>query len=77
MADIYRMFTCVVSADHPEITSTKKSGKKKKEETTDNTDEKLYVRFLQALANLQFLGYVKVSNRRKSEHIVKLTWNGL
>ena len=55
-----------------------KTGKSsKKAPKSAVVDEMSYVRFLQALSNLQFVGYLKVSKRRKSEQIVKLTWNAI
>lgn len=53
------------------------SGKPKKKTKNTTIDEKAYVRFLQALSNMQFVGYLKVSKRRKTEHVVKLTWNAI
>ena len=39
-------------------------------------NDKTYVRFLQAVANLQFAGYIKC-NKRKLDYVSKLTWNGV
>ena len=57
---------------------SKTHGGSKKASSKAKIDEndKAYVRFLQAVANLQFCGYIKCS-KRKSDYISKLTWNGM
>ena len=59
------------------LTSEQKSSRQKKKQKSDLIDESMYVRFLQALSNMQYVGYLKVTKRRKSEHVVKLTWNAI
>ncbi|GJQ82482.1 hypothetical protein Trydic_g14472 [Trypoxylus dichotomus] len=45
------------------------------EEENDNTDPFLQARFTLAVAELEFLGFIK-SSKRKADHVQRLTWGG-
>ncbi|XP_042243537.1 origin recognition complex subunit 3-like [Homarus americanus] len=40
-----------------------------------NIDQKLQARFVQAVSELQFLGFIKPT-KRKTDHVARLTWGG-
>ncbi|KAF2361440.1 hypothetical protein FHG87_007809 [Trinorchestia longiramus] len=48
---------------------------KLKERSRDEPNPELQARFVQAVSELQFLGFIKTS-KRKTDHVARLTWGG-
>ncbi|XP_078379446.1 origin recognition complex subunit 3-like isoform X2 [Oculina patagonica] len=65
--DWLQAFTAVL--EPPEAHQSPKGSPKKKQKTS----ELLHARFIQAVSELQFLGFIK-STRQKTDHVQRLTW---
>ncbi|XP_073256061.1 origin recognition complex subunit 3-like [Porites lutea] len=53
--------------------STKQQSSKGTPKKKQKTDEQLHAHFIQAVSELQFLGFIK-STRQKTDHVQRLTW---
>lgn len=70
LINLYDWFQAFTAVLEPliENESLKCSPKKKQK-----MDEQLHARFIQAVSELQFLGFIK-STRQKTDHVQRLTW---
>lgn len=70
LINLYDWFQAFTAVLEPQIEhqSLKCSPKKKQK-----MDEQLHARFIQAVSELQFLGFIK-STRQKTDHVQRLTW---
>ncbi|KAK3089676.1 hypothetical protein FSP39_005541 [Pinctada imbricata] len=62
--DWLQAFVTVVTSDHEDS-----------EEAVKNPDKELQARFIRAVSELQFLGFVKPT-KQKTDHVARLTWGG-
>ncbi|XP_072036057.1 origin recognition complex subunit 3-like [Amphiura filiformis] len=67
--DWMQAFVTVVQGGEDEADGEKKAASKKK------ADPVLQARFIRAVSELQFLGFIK-STKRKTDHVARLTWGG-
>jgi len=66
-SSFFQAFTSVLE---PPLTHQSPKGSPKKKQ---KTNEQLHARFIQAVSELQFLGFIK-STRQKTDHVQRLTW---
>ncbi|XP_033741801.1 origin recognition complex subunit 3-like [Pecten maximus] len=55
--------------------TVKTSNEEENDDQTKNPDKILQARFIRAVSELQFLGFVKPT-KRKTDHVARLTWGG-
>ncbi|KAK3726450.1 hypothetical protein RRG08_005055 [Elysia crispata] len=68
--DWLQAFVTIVTTEEPAMDS---KPKKKGKSSQRNPSVELRARFIRAVSELQFLGFIK-STRRKTDHVMRLTW---
>ncbi|KAF7287625.1 hypothetical protein GWI33_005977 [Rhynchophorus ferrugineus] len=65
MYDWLQAFICIIDVD----------GSKENENQSKKVDPQIQARFTRAVAELEYLGFIK-SSKRKADHVTRLTWGG-
>ncbi|CAH3163791.1 unnamed protein product [Porites lobata] len=70
LINLYDWLQAFIAVLEPSTEQQSSKGTPKKKQ---KTDEQLHARFIQAVSELQFLGFIK-STRQKTDHVQRLTW---
>lgn len=70
LINLYDWLQAFTSVLEPPLAHQSPKGSPKKKQ---KTNEQLHARFIQAVSELQFLGFIK-STRQKTDHVQRLTW---
>eukprot|EP00111_Clytia_hemisphaerica_P008749 TCONS_00025585-protein len=70
LINLYDWLQAFMTVIDPSLTS---DTKKKKSKAKQQKEEQLQARFIRAVSELQFLGFIK-STKRKTDHVARLTW---